>query len=200
MGIKRDKSGRSSTIFLGKYLYQVRNVLFFSCSVDWKLRWLSFLSILSVFVDFPFWMRLGVRYHCYYLYSVVCQQIGRCHSSNPKTLPSIKTIGTCKFSNPKTWPNVKLENNYHIPDLVQAFPKKIVGQTSHLYDSNNYSSDFMTFFVCILHKFAYSQIKQDGLEVQILGTSWQSKPGLDWVAGNVCKEYCSGQTCKMGYN
>jgi hypothetical protein len=22
-------------------------------------------------VDFPFWMRLGVRYHCYYLYSVV---------------------------------------------------------------------------------------------------------------------------------
>jgi hypothetical protein len=43
------------------------------------------------------------------------------------TLPSIKTIGTCKFSNPKTWPNVKLENNYHIPDLVQAFPKKMVG-------------------------------------------------------------------------
>ena len=63
------------TIFLGKYLYQVRNVLFFSCSVDWKLRWLNFLSVLSVFVDFPFWMRLGVRYHCYYLYSVVCQQI-----------------------------------------------------------------------------------------------------------------------------
>ena len=63
------------TIFLGKCLYQVRNVLFFSCSVDWKLRWLSFLSVLSVFVDFPFWMRLGVRYHCYYLYSVVCQQI-----------------------------------------------------------------------------------------------------------------------------
>jgi hypothetical protein len=51
----------------------------------------------------------------------------RCHSSNPKTLPSIKTIGTCKFSNPKTWPNVKLENNYHIPDLVLAFPKKMVG-------------------------------------------------------------------------
>jgi hypothetical protein len=24
---------------------------------------------------------------------------------------------------------VKLENNYHIPDLVQAFPKKMVGQT-----------------------------------------------------------------------
>ena len=65
------------TIFLGKCLYQVRNVLFFSCSVDWKLRWLSFLSVLSVFVDFPFWMRLGVRYHCYYLYSVVCQQILR---------------------------------------------------------------------------------------------------------------------------
>ena len=65
------------TIFLGKCLYQVRNVLFFSCSVDWKLRWLSFLSALSVFVDFPFWMRLGVRYHCYYLYSVVCQQIWR---------------------------------------------------------------------------------------------------------------------------
>ena len=64
-------------IFLGKCLYQVRNVLFFSCSVDWKLRWLSFLSVLSVFVDFPFWMRLGVRYHCYYLYSVVCQQIWR---------------------------------------------------------------------------------------------------------------------------
>ena len=59
------------------FLYQVRNVLFFSCSVDWKLRWLSFLSVLSVFVDFPFWMRLGVRYHCYYLYSVVCQQIWR---------------------------------------------------------------------------------------------------------------------------
>jgi hypothetical protein len=31
---------------------------------------MSFLSVLSVFVDFPFWMRLGVRYHCYYLYSV----------------------------------------------------------------------------------------------------------------------------------
>ena len=46
-------------------------------SVDWKLRWLSFLSVLSVFVDFPFWMCLGVRYHCYYLYSVVCQQIWR---------------------------------------------------------------------------------------------------------------------------
>jgi hypothetical protein len=65
------------TIFLGKCLYQVRNVLFFSCSVDWKLRWLSFLSVLSVFLDFPFWMRLGVRYHCYYLYSVVCQHIWR---------------------------------------------------------------------------------------------------------------------------
>ena len=38
---------------------------------------MSFLSVLSVFVDFPFWMRLGVRYHCYYLYSVVCQQIWR---------------------------------------------------------------------------------------------------------------------------
>jgi hypothetical protein len=38
---------------------------------------LSFLSVLSVFVDFPFWKRLGVRYHCYYLYSVVCQQIWR---------------------------------------------------------------------------------------------------------------------------
>jgi hypothetical protein len=38
---------------------------------------MSFLSLLSVFVDFPFWMRLGVRYHCYYLYSVVCQQIWR---------------------------------------------------------------------------------------------------------------------------
>jgi hypothetical protein len=24
---------------------------------------------------------------------------------------------------------VKLENNYHISDLVQAFPKKMVGQT-----------------------------------------------------------------------
>ena len=65
------------TIFLGKCLYQVRNVLFFSCSVDWKLRWLSFFSVLSVFVDFPFWMRLGVLYHCYYLYSVVCQQMWR---------------------------------------------------------------------------------------------------------------------------
>ena len=52
-------------------------MLLFSCSVDWKLRWLSFLSVLSVFVDFPFWMRLGVRYHCYYVYSVVCQQIWR---------------------------------------------------------------------------------------------------------------------------
>jgi hypothetical protein len=27
----------------------------------------------------------------------------------------------------------------------------------------HYSSDFITFLVCILHKFAYSQIKQDGL-------------------------------------
>jgi hypothetical protein len=27
-----------------------------------------------------------------------------------------------------------------------------------------------------------------------------SKPGLDWVAGNVREEYCNGQTCKMGYN
>ena len=41
------------------------------------LRWLSFLSVLSVFVDFSFWMRLGVQYHCYYLYTVVCQQIWR---------------------------------------------------------------------------------------------------------------------------
>ena len=24
---------------------------------------------------------------------------------------------------------------FHIPDLVQVFPKKLVGQTSHLYDS-----------------------------------------------------------------
>jgi hypothetical protein len=85
-------------------------------------------------LNFPFWMRLGVRYHCYYLYSVVCQQIWRNvfplffprytgvkkTSSNHKTLPSIKTIGTCKFSNPKTWPNVKLDNNYHIPDLVHT--------------------------------------------------------------------------------
>jgi hypothetical protein len=65
------------TIFLGKCLYQVRNVLLNSCSVDWKLKWLSFLSVLSVFVDFPYWMRLGVRYHCYYMYLVVCQQIWR---------------------------------------------------------------------------------------------------------------------------
>ena len=43
----------------------------------WKLRWLSFLSVLSVFVDFPFWRRLGEWYRCYYLYSVVCQQIWR---------------------------------------------------------------------------------------------------------------------------
>jgi hypothetical protein len=71
--------------FLGKCLYQVRNVLFFSCSVDWKLRWLSFLSVLSVFVDFPFWMSLGVRYHCYYLYSVVCQQI--CRNVLPLSFP-----------------------------------------------------------------------------------------------------------------
>jgi hypothetical protein len=42
------------------------------------LVWQSLIvSVLSVFVDFPFWMRLGVRYHCYYLYSVVCQQIWR---------------------------------------------------------------------------------------------------------------------------
>ena len=34
----------------------------------------------------------------------------------------------------------------------------------------HYSSDFITFFVCILHKFAFSQIIQDGLEFQILGT------------------------------
>ena len=52
--------------------------IFPTCSVDLKLRWLSFLSVLSVFVDFPFWMLLGVRYHCYYLYSVVLwQQIWR---------------------------------------------------------------------------------------------------------------------------
>ena len=36
--------------------------------------WASYRFCLF-FVDFPFWMRLGVRYHCYYLYSVVCQQI-----------------------------------------------------------------------------------------------------------------------------
>ena len=67
------------TIWLLDFLYLSRLIpmLLFSCSVDWKLRWLSFLSVLSVFVDFPFWMRLGVRYHCYYLYSVVCQQIWR---------------------------------------------------------------------------------------------------------------------------
>ena len=65
------------TIFLGKCLHQVRNVLFFSCSIDWKLRWLSFLSALPVFVDFPIWMCLGEWYHCFYLYSVVCQQIWR---------------------------------------------------------------------------------------------------------------------------
>ena len=60
------------TIFPGKCLYRVRNMLFFSCSVDWTL-----LSILSVFVDLPFWMRLGEWYHWYYLYSIVCQQIWR---------------------------------------------------------------------------------------------------------------------------
>jgi hypothetical protein len=27
-----------------------------------------------------------------------------------------------------------------------------------------------------------------------------SKPGLNWVAGNVGEEYCNGQTCKMGYD
>jgi hypothetical protein len=48
----------------------------------------------------------------------------------------------------------------------------------------HYSFDFITFFVGILHKFAYSQIKQDGLGFQIL----------------VHEEYCNGQTCKMGYN
>ena len=30
----------------------------------------------------------------------------------------------------------------------------------------------LRFIVCILHKSAYSQIKQDGLEFQILGPSW----------------------------
>jgi hypothetical protein len=50
-------------------------------------------------------------------------------------LGTIWLLDTCKFSNSKTWPNVKLENNYHIPDLVQAFPKNMVGLTSHLYDS-----------------------------------------------------------------
>ena len=34
----------------------------------------------------------------------------------------------------------------------------------------HFSSDFITFFVCILHKFAYSETIQDGLEFQILGT------------------------------
>ena len=39
----------------------------------------------------------------------------------------------------------------------------------------HYSSDFITFFVCILHKFAYSETKQDGLEFQILGTTGFSR-------------------------
>ena len=34
----------------------------------------------------------------------------------------------------------------------------------------HFSSDFITFFVCILYRFAFSQIIQDDLEFQILGT------------------------------
>jgi hypothetical protein len=48
------------------------------------------------------------------------------------------------------------------------FWKFVVGKQTPL----GLSSDFITFFVCILDKFAYSQIKQDGLEFQILGTIW----------------------------
>ena len=38
------------------------------------------------------------------------------------------------------------------------------------YFSVHFWSEFVTFFLCILHKFAFSQIIQDGLELQILGT------------------------------
>jgi hypothetical protein len=34
----------------------------------------------------------------------------------------------------------------------------------------SFLSEFVTFFLCILHKFAFSQIIQDGLVLQILGT------------------------------
>ena len=42
-----------------------------------KTQMVELLIGFVCFVNFPFWMRLGVRYHCYYLYSVVCQHIWR---------------------------------------------------------------------------------------------------------------------------
>ena len=130
------------TIFLGKCLYQVSNVLFFSCSVDWKLRWLSFLSVLSVFVDFPFWMRLGVRYHCYYLYSVVCQQIWR--NVLPLFFPRYTGVKKTQhyklfISNPIVlfWRTKKKTNSNITGRTVSAFPtedlleKIMLAKTKH---------------------------------------------------------------------
>ena len=116
------------TIFLGKYLYQVRNVLFFGCSVDWKLRW--FLSVLSVFVDFPFWMCLGVRYHCYYLYSVVCQQFWR--NVLPLFFPRYTGVKKTQhyklfISNPIVlfWRTKKKTNSNITGRTVNALPKGV---------------------------------------------------------------------------
>ena len=40
------------------------------------------------------------------------------------------------------------------------------------------------------HKYKYDIWTSESLSA--------SKPGLNWVAGNVGEEYCNGQTCKMG--
>ena len=43
-------------------------------------------------LDFPFWMCIGVRYHCYYLYSVVCQHIW--HNVLPLFFPRYTGVKT----------------------------------------------------------------------------------------------------------
>jgi hypothetical protein len=65
-----------------------------------------------------------------------------------------------------------LHHKHHVTLFI--FTKRTKRQKLYFhslgYFNVHFSSDFVTFFLCILHKFACSQIIQDGLELQILGT------------------------------
>ena len=104
-------------------------MLFFSWSVDWKLRWLSFLSVLSVFVDSPFWIRLREWYRYYYLYSVVCRDIQG--SKRPNTIKLLFQIQLSYFEELKK-KQQQQNRTYRSPLLTEELLEKLMlAKTKH---------------------------------------------------------------------
>jgi hypothetical protein len=49
----------------------------------------------------------------------------------------------------------------------------------------------------IIHKYWHTHKHKRKFDIWTSESLSASKPGLDWVAGNVRGEYCNGQTCKI---